>query len=349
MSQIKIAGQPVGSGYPAFVIAEAGVNHNGDTGMAHQLIDAAVKAGANAIKFQTFKTEHLVTKTADKATYQKDTTDAVESQYKMLKRLELMPEIHEQLITHCQDVGIIFLSTPFDEPSADLLEVLDVPAFKTPSGDITNLPYLAHIAGKGRPMIVSTGMSYLGEVETALRTIEAAGNPPVVVLHCVSSYPTLPPDVNLRAMHTMATAFNVSVGFSDHTIGMAIPLAAIALGACVLEKHLTLDKTLPGPDHQASMTPDELHTMIDGIREIEAALGDGCKRPTVDETKNAAVVRKSLVAAIDISSGQHLESDMIAIMRPGDGLQPALKPALIGRTAAQDIAAGTVLRYELLV
>jgi N-acetylneuraminate synthase/N,N'-diacetyllegionaminate synthase len=266
----------------------------------------------------------------------------------MLQRLELLPEMHRELMAYSEARGLLFMSTAFDEISADLLDSLDIPAFKIPSGEITNLPYLRHIARKQRPMIVSTGMATLGEVETTLHTIHAEYAVPVVVLHCVSSYPTAPQDVNLRAMHTLRTAFDVPVGFSDHTLGAVVPLAAVALGACMIEKHLTLDKSLPGPDHQASMTPDEFAAMMRDIRAVEAALGDGRKRPTSDELQTAAVVRKSLVAAVNIRAGQTLDADMIAIMRPGTGLPPADYDTLIGRTARRDIPAGTVFTHEIL-
>ena len=348
MQAIEIAGRKIGPGHPCLIIAEAGVNHNGDLGLAHQLIDVAIQAGVDAIKFQTFRAERLVTADAPKATYQLETTSAGESQFEMLRRLELDADAHGALIAHCLDKHVVFLSTPFDEASADLLETLGVPAFKTPSGEITNLPYLGHIARKNKPMIVSTGMAFLGEVETAVRTIEAAGNQAFALLHCVSNYPANPADINLRAMQTMARAFNVPVGYSDHTPGIEVALAAVALGACIIEKHFTLDRNLPGPDHQASAEPVELAALVRGIRIVEAAMGDGRKRPAASEANTAAVARKSLVAAGDIPAGAALTETMIAFKRPGTGLPPAMREFLIGRVTRTAISAGTLLTLELL-
>ncbi|MGB0383248.1 MAG: N-acetylneuraminate synthase [Ardenticatenaceae bacterium] len=348
MKTIKIAERAVGLGHPCFIIAEAGVNHNGSIEMARQLVDVAVLAGADAIKFQTFKAERLVTPDAPKANYQLETTGASETQYQMLHRLELSLEAHRELMAYCQQKGILFMSTPFDEQSANLLADLGVALFKIPSGEITNLPFLSHVAQKNKPMIVSTGMSYLGEVESAVRTIQETSNQKLVLLHCVSNYPADPADTNLRAMHTMATAFGVPVGYSDHTPGIEVALAAVALGACVIEKHFTLDRNLPGPDHRASLEPDELAGMIKGIRVVEAALGNGCKLPAASEANTASVVRKSLVAARDLLAGTVLTKDMIAIKRPGTGLSPSMRDELIGRTLNQDIQRGTLLALEML-
>jgi len=348
MNTLKVAGHQIGQDYPCFVIAEAGVNHNGNLDMAHQLIDVATQVGADAIKFQTFKAAHLVTANAPKAAYQLAATDAGESQFEMLQRLELDANAHAALVAHCREKHLVFLSTPFDETSADLLETLGVPAFKTPSGEITNLPYLSHIARKNKPMIVSTGMAFLGEVETAVRTIEATGNHAFALLHCVSNYPANPTDTNLRAMHTMARAFNVPVGYSDHTPGIEVSLAAVALGACIVEKHFTLDRNLPGPDHRASAEPAELATLVRGIRIVEAALGNGRKQPAASEANTAAIARKSLVAAYDIPVGSLLTEAMIAFKRPGTGLPPAMREFLIGRVTRTAISAGTLLTLELL-
>lgn len=346
--ELQIGGRIVGMNQPCFIIAEAGVNHNGDLNLAHQLIDVAVNAGADSIKFQTFKAERLATADAPKAAYQLAETNAGESQFEMLQRLELDAEAHRALIAHCLDKNILFLSTPFDETSADLLETLGVPAFKTPSGEITNLPYLGHLARKNKPMIVSTGMAFLSEVETAIRTIEAEGNHSFALLHCVSNYPANPADINLRAMQTMTCAFNVPVGYSDHTPGIEVSLAAVALGACIVEKHFTLDRNLPGPDHRASAEPAELAALVRGIRTVEAALGDGRKQPAVSEANTAAVARKSLVAACDIPEGATLTEMMIAIKRPGTGLPPAMREFLIGRAARTMISAGTLLTLDML-
>lgn len=347
MPEVRICGRIIGEGHPCFIIAEAGVNHNGDMNLAHQLIDVAVNAGTDAIKFQTFRAERLVTADAPKAAYQLETTNAGESQFEMLQRLELDADAHRALIAHCRDKHILFLSTPFDEKSADLLEALGVPAFKTPSGEITNLPYLNHIARKGKPMIVSTGMAFLGEVETAVRTIEAVGNHAFALLHCVSNYPANPADTNLRAMQTMARAFGLPVGYSDHTPGIEVSFAAVALGACIVEKHFTLDRNLPGPDHQASAEPAELAALVRGIRIVEAALGNGRKEPAESEANTAAVARKSLVAACDIPAGATLTETMIALKRPGTGIPPAICEFLVGRTARAAISAGTLLTLDM--
>jgi N-acetylneuraminate synthase len=348
MKVIDIAGCLVGPGHPCFIIAEAGVNHNGDMAMARRLIEEAARAGADAVKFQTFTAERLVSPDAPKADYQLQTTDREETQYQMLRRLELSEAMHHDLITCCQQQGVLFLSTPFDALSADFLARQGMAAFKISSGEVTNLPFLEHLARLGKPLIMSTGMATLAEVDTAIRTVRQAGNEQLVVLHCVSNYPTDPADVNLRAMQTMATAFGVATGFSDHTLGIEVPLAAVALGACVIEKHFTLDKTLPGPDHRASLEPDELVAMIRSIRNVEAALGHGRKEPAASEASTAAAARKSLVAATDIAAGTVLTSEVIAVKRPGTGLPPAMLPYVLGRTARHPIAAGQLLALELL-
>ena len=348
VAAVDIAGREVGPGFPCFIIAEAGVNHNGSLEMARQLIDVAAQAGADAVKFQTFKAEKVISPQAPKAAYQLQTTDAGESQLDMVKRLELPFDAFRDLYDYCQAKDILFMSTPFDEESADFLADLGVDVFKIPSGEITNLPFLAHIARKGKPMIVSTGMSYLGEVEAAVRTIEEAGNHDFVLLHCVSNYPADPVDVNLRAMRTLATAFGVPVGYSDHTLGIGVAIAAVALDACVIEKHFTLDRGLPGPDHRASLELGELTVLVQGIRTVEAALGHGRKEPAASEANTTAVARKSLVAARDIPAGAVLTKEMIAIKRPGTGLLPAMRSYLVGRTVRQTISAGTLLSLEML-
>ena len=345
---LDFAGRKVGTGQPCFIIAEAGVNHNGDLEIARQLVDVATQVGADAVKFQTFKAERLVTPNAPKAEYQLQATEAAESQYEMLRRLELSAEAHRDLMAYCQRKKLLFTSSPFDEESADFLADLGVAVFKIPSGEITNLPFLAHLARKGKPLIVSTGMSYLGEVEAAVHTLEETGNRDFVLLHCVSNYPAQPSDVNLRAMQTMASAFGAPVGYSDHTTGIEVALAAVALGACVVEKHFTLDRTLPGPDHQASLEPGELAALVRGIRTVEAALGHGRKEPAAGEANTLAVARKSLVAARDIPPGTALAEDLIAVKRPGTGLPPAMKPYLVGRIARVAIPAGTLLGWEML-
>lgn len=338
----------IGPGQPVFIIAEAGVNHNGDVRLARQLIDAAAEAGADAVKFQTFTAERLVAPGAPKADYQRRTTDGTESQLEMLRHLELSEETHRSLWAHCQQRHLLFMSTPFDEASADLLEALGMVVFKIPSGEITNLPLLAHVARKGKPMIVSTGMSTLEEVLTALQTIRQEGARDIVLLHCVSEYPADPADANLLAMHTLRDSGQVPVGFSDHTPGIEVALAAVALGACVIEKHLTLDHNLPGPDHAASLQPQQFRALVRGIRVVESALGHGRKEPSPRELKNAAVIRKSLVAARDIQQGTTLTQELIAIKRPGTGLAPALRSQMVGRTVVRDVPAGTLLTWAML-
>lgn len=346
-SPVTIAGRQIGSGQPCFIIAEAGVNHNGDPELARQLIDVAKTAGADAVKFQLFRADRLASAAAPKAGYQVRTTGGGESQLEMLRRLELPLEAHRALWDYCRARGMLFLSSPFDEDSADWLDALGVAAFKIPSGELTNLPFLAHVARKGKSLIVSTGMATLAEVEAAVRTIDAAGNRDVVLLHCVSNYPANPAEANLRAMQTMAEAFGLPVGYSDHTPGIEVALAAVALGACVIEKHFTLDRTLPGPDHRVSLEPQELVALVRGIRTVEAALGHGRKEPAPSEADTAAVARKSLVAAKDIAKGSTVTADSIAIKRPGTGLPPAVLDHLLGRTAIREIPADTLLTMEM--
>ena len=338
----------MGPGQPCFIIAEAGVNHNGDLDMAKRLVDLAAEAGADAVKFQTFTAEEVVAQNAPKADYQVRTTGADENQFDILKSLELPFGAFGQLKDYCHERNILFLSSPFGLDSIDLLAGLGVAAFKVPSGEITNLPYLTHAASHGKPLIVSTGMAYLSEVETAVRTIEAANNTQFVVLQCVSNYPADPADVNLRAMQAMATAFNVPVGYSDHTLGIQVPLAAVALGACVIEKHFTMDRNLPGPDHPASLEPAELAELVTGIRIVEAALGNGRKEPVPSEANTAAVARKSLVAARHIPAGATLTEELIAIKRPGTGLPPAMRQDILGRTVRVDIPADSLFTLDML-
>jgi N,N'-diacetyllegionaminate synthase len=347
--EVDVGTRKLGLGHPCFVIAEAGVNHNGDLQRAREMIDVAARAGADAIKFQTFKASDLVTAGAPKAGYQKDNTDAEESAYDMLRRLELGVEGFRELKVQCESLGVLFMSTPFDGGSVDLLEELEVSAFKIPSGEVTNLPLIKYIAAKGKPLLVSTGMSYIGEIEKVVRTVAETGNRGLVLLHCVSCYPARPSDVNLRAMATLEKAFAVPVGYSDHTVGNEIALAAVALGACVLEKHFTLDRSLPGPDHAASLEPAELEGLVRGVRAVELALGHGRKEPAAAELETAAVARKSLVVARDLPIGTVLREDMIEIKRPGTGLSPDLLPHVTGRTAARELAKGELLSLEALV
>jgi N,N'-diacetyllegionaminate synthase len=320
------------------VIAEAGVNHNGDPELAKRLIDAAAHAGADLVKFQTFSADRLVTASAAKADYQTRTTDAAEPQHAMIRRLELSRPVHETLIAHCRERGIGFFSTAFDIPSLDLLAELGLDRFKIPSGEITNLPYLRHVGGFGKPLILSTGMATLGEIEAAIDVLETAGTPRerITVLHCNTAYPTPMQDVNLRAMLAIRDAFGVAVGYSDHTAGIEVPIAAVALGATVIEKHLTLDRNLPGPDHKASLEPDEFAAMVRAVRNIELALGDGIKRPSPSEAKNKPIARKSIVAAAPIRAGETFTADNLAVKRPGTGLSPMRWDEVVGRRADQN-------------
>lgn len=320
------------------IIAEAGVNHNGDLDMARQLIDVAARAGADLVKFQTFSADRLVTEHAKKADYQVKTTDAAESQHAMIRRLELTRDMHEALIAHCMVRGIGFFSTGFDIESVDMLMQLGVDRLKVPSGELTNLPYLRHVGRIGKPVILSTGMATLGEIEAALAVLEEAGTPRarITVLHCTTEYPTPMCDVNLRAMASLRDAFGVAVGYSDHTAGIEVAVAAVALGATVIEKHFTLDRSLPGPDHQASLEPAELVQMVAAIRNIEQALGDGIKRPTPSELKNRPVARKSIVAACAIRAGERFTEGNLTVKRPGTGLSPMLWDEVLRRTAPRD-------------
>jgi N,N'-diacetyllegionaminate synthase len=322
------------------IIAEAGVNHNGDMSLARQLIDVAAEAGADRVKFQTFNADRLVTASAQKADYQNRTTDAAESQHEMLRRLELTREMHEELIAHCNKRGIQFFSTGFDPQSIDLLAELGLDCFKIPSGEITNLPYLRHVGRYAKPVILSSGMATLDEIGAALEILQQAGTPKsrITVLHCTTEYPTPMNEVNLRAMLTIRDAFGVVVGYSDHTEGIEVAVAAVALGAAVIEKHFTLDRNLPGPDHKASLEPDELRAMVAAIRNIERALGDGIKRPGPSEAKNMAVARKSLVAACVIHAGEVFSPSNLAVKRPGTGVSPMRWDEVLGCRAPRDFA-----------
>jgi N-acetylneuraminate synthase len=342
---LDIAGRLVGPGRPCYVIAEAGVNHNGSVELALELVAAAAAAGADAVKFQSFVAEEVVTPAAPKAAYQRQTTDAGQSQLDMIKALELAPAAHRAVLERCHALGVTFLSTPFDLPSLELLLALGVPALKVPSGEVTNLPFLARVGAAGLPVILSTGMADLEEVDGAVRVLKGAGCPGLALLQCVSSYPADSADVNLRAMATLAQAFGLPVGYFDHTLGIEVPLAAVALGACVLEKHFTLDRALPGPDHQASATPEELKALVAGVRKIEAALGHGRKEPAASEADTRDVARRSLVAARDIPAGATLSEAMIAIRRPGTGIGPALLGGVLGRVARREIKAGSLLAW----
>lgn len=348
VAPMNIAGRLVGPGRPCFIIAEAGVNHNGSLDLALRLVEAAADCGADAVKFQTFTAAEVASPQAPKAAYQRAGEGGEESQYAMLERLELSPEAHRALQARCRQLGLIFLSTPFGPASADLLDDLDLPAFKIPSGEVTNLPFLRQVAAKGRPVILSTGMCDLAEVGAAVEALDQAGCPALALLHCVSAYPADPAQANLRAMTSLAQAFGRPVGFSDHTPGNEVALAAVALGAAILEKHFTLDRALPGPDHRASAEPEEFKNLVAGVRKVESALGDGQKVLQPCEREIRDVARRSLVAARDIAAGQILEADLLLLRRPGTGLGPEWLPRLLGRPAARDIASGQLLSLEMI-
>lgn len=322
------------------IIAEAGVNHNGNIHLAKQLVDAAADAGADLVKFQTFNAKKLAIHTAPKAEYQTRTTDEAQSQFEMLSHLELDAGMHEILIAYCRSRDIGFFSAGFDIESVNYLASVGAERFKIPSGEITNLPYLRHIGGFGKPIILSTGMTRLGEIEAAIDVLETAGTPrtQITVLHCNTEYPTPMKDVNLRAMCVLRDTFGVGIGYSDHTSGIEVPIAAVALGAIVIEKHLTLDCNLPGPDHKSSLEPDEFALMVRAIRNIEQAMGDGIKRPSPSEAKNISIARKSLVAAKPIRAGEQFTADNLSIKRPGGGISPMLWDEVVGRVASKDFS-----------
>lgn len=320
------------------IIAEAGVNHNGSLEMAMQLIEKAAEAGVDYVKFQTFKSEKLVSRHATKAEYQKANTEGEDSQLKMLQQLELSVDDHLRLIEHCNHCGIKFLSTAFDLDSIDFLDSLNLDLWKIPSGEITNLPYLRRIAQKGNRVIMSTGMCEPEDIEAALNVLTTNGTPieNITLLHCNTEYPTPWNDVNLRAMHDIATRFNVPVGYSDHTKGIEVPIAAVALGATVIEKHFTLDNNLPGPDHKASLEPQQLKAMVDAIRHIEQALGNGVKQISESERKNITIARKSIVAATEIKEGELFTEENLTVKRPGGGISPMKWDEVIGTTASRN-------------
>ncbi len=321
-----------------FIIAEAGVNHNGSLQLAKRLVDVAVESGADAVKFQTFKTENVVCRGAHKAAYQQQTTSTDESQYEMLKKLEIDKDAHLELISYCRSNSIQFLSTPFDHDSIDMLNSFDMSIFKIPSGEITNLPYLRHIGDLGKEVILSTGMADIGEIEDALDVLLQCGlsKNKITVLHATTEYPCPLEEVNLRAMHTISAAFGVKVGYSDHTRGIEVPIAAVAMGASVIEKHFTLDRNMPGPDHKASLEPDELKAMVKAIRHIECALGDGIKKPSRSEVLNIPVARKSIVAARYIKTGEPFSAENLTVKRPGYGISPMRWDEVVRRQAVRD-------------
>lgn len=333
----NIGNKSVGHNSPCFIIAEAGVNHNGDIKLAKKLVDMALYAGADAVKFQTFKSEKLVTGYAEMAKYQKDNIGTEDSQFNMLKKLELSYNEFEELKKYCESKGIIFMSTPFDAESADFLNSIGLEGFKISSGDLTNIPLLQHIAGFNKPIILSSGMAVLGEIEEAVMSLKNKGMNDIAVLHCTSNYPAALESVNLRAMNTIKDSFNIIGGYSDHTEGITIPIAAAALGANIIEKHFTLDKNMEGPDHKASLEPEELKKMIEGIRNVEISLGSGIKIFSESEISTMQVARKSIVACRDIKKGERIGLEDLEYKRPGNGLSPKYYKELIGKKVAIDI------------
>jgi N,N'-diacetyllegionaminate synthase len=345
---MRVADREVGPGQPVFVIAEAGVNHNGDAAVARELIRTARDCGADCVKFQTFKAERLVTAQSPKADYQLQTTDREESQLAMLRSLEIAEAVYPLLLEECQKANIVFLSTPYSVEDVEFLDGLGVAAFKIASGQIVEPTFVRHVAAKRKPVILSTGMATLAEVDAAVRDVRETGNERLVLLQCTTNYPSRPEDANIRAMVTMRAAFDVPVGYSDHTQSEAAALAAVALGACVIEKHFTLDKALPGPDQSSSANPDEFRRLVRLIRETEAALGSGRKGPVAAEQRNALGMRRSLVAAVPIARGTVIAEAMIAYKRPGTGIRPERLGEVVGRVAARDIPRDGILAWEWL-
>jgi N,N'-diacetyllegionaminate synthase len=346
---IEIGGKQIGDGHPCFVIAEVGVNHNGSLELAKQLTDAAAEAGADAVKFQTFTAEKLISAGAPKSKYQEQTTGTAELQVEMVRRLEMPEQMTRSIAAYAATVGINFLSTGFDEQSIDLLDDIGVPAFKIGSGDVTDLPLLEFIGHKRKPVILSTGMSYLEEVQTAVATLFAAGCSDLALLHCVSNYPADPQEANLSVLRTLREAFHVPVGLSDHFLEDEIGVAAVALGARIIEKHITLDVSLPGPDHRMSLSPERFKKLVQSIRTVERSLGDGVKRPHNGERNVREVARRSIVAACSIAQGTTLTREMLTFKRPGTGIPPGQWEELVGRRTAHHIAFDSLIRMEDLL
>jgi N-acetylneuraminate synthase/N,N'-diacetyllegionaminate synthase len=336
----------IGPGHPCYVIAEAGVNHNGDVDLALRLVDAAVAAGADAVKFQTWVTERVIARDAPKAAYQIAATGGDEGQFAMVKRLELPFEAFARIAEHARSAGITFLSTPFDVESLAFLSSLGMPLIKVPSGEIDNPLLLRPVGRTGLPVILSTGMATLSDVDDAIGTLRAAGTREIAVLQCTSNYPADAADANLRAIPSLHATFGLPTGYSDHTLGISTALAAVALGACVVEKHFTLDRALPGPDHAASLTPEELGTMVREIRAVQSALGDGVKAPRAAEANTRSVARRSLYAARDIAAGERIDAEALLGMRPAGGVSTRHVDLFIGRAATRDLAAGTMLTWD---
>ena len=345
---IEIPGRKIGADSPCFVIAEAGVNHNGELDLAKRLVEEAAKAGADAVKFQTWITEKLLTPEAELAEYQRRNISREISQFEMLKQLELSQSAFREIKLHAERHSILFFSTPDEEDSADFLDQLGVAIFKIGSGEVTNLPYLRHVARKGRPIILSTGMSSLGEVEAAVRAIEETGNRQLCLLHCVSDYPADPADCNLRAMETLSAAFGYPVGFSDHTLGFDIAIAAVARGACVIEKHFTLSKDMEGPDHKASLDISELARMVRSIRIVERSLGDGKKKLLASELRTRELVQKRIVAARHLTQGETISECDVLLLRAGSGVDASSLPLVIGRVTRCSIPVHAGIEWVML-
>ena len=342
-----IGDRVIGSGAPCFVIAEAGVNHNGDLDLAKQLIDAAVDAGADAVKFQTFRAAGVVAEDAPSAAYQRVGDDR-DTQYELLRRLELDEDAHVALLEHARRRGIVFCSTPFDLPSVDLLDRLGVPFFKIASGDLTYTQLLRRVAAKQRPIVLSTGMADIDEVAAAVDTLSAAGAADVALLHCVSEYPAPIEDANLRAIPAMAQRFGLPVGLSDHTPGVTVAVAAVAVGAAIIEKHFTLDRALPGPDHRASLEPDDFAQLVRAVREVEGAMGTGKKQAAPSELANRDIVRRSVFAAVEVGEGEPITAEMLECKRPGDGIPASDIDRVVGRRPRRSIKVGEKLTWESL-
>lgn len=342
-TDILIGSKIIGSGARVFVIAEIGINHGGSVVQAEKLIDAAADAGADAVKFQSYRVDRLLIPSRDRYAQQ---TDGAESAYQMLRRCELSWDDQAKLKKRADMCDILFISTPFDEESADFLDSIDVPAFKIASGDLTHRPLLRHVGAKGKPILLSTGMSYLSEVADAVYTLRSAGAREIVLMHCVSSYPAMPSQMNLRALQTMQSYFELPVGLSDHSEGILASLTAVPLGAVVIEKHFTLDKNAPGPDHKASMDVADLKALVKSLRDVEASLGDGRKRPIDIEEEGRLFGRRSIVAAVDIRSGEKIAEWMLTFKRPGSGLEPRYFEKIIGTTARRNIGKDTILQWE---
>lgn len=345
---LNLSGFSIGAGYPVFIMAEAGVNHNGDRNLARDLIREAKHAGADCVKFQTFEASRVITRNAPKAEYQLKTTDPNESQFEMLRQLELTLDDYKGLIVQCKQEDIIFISTPYSPEDVDFLDDLGVPAFKMASIHIVEPHFLQYVARKGKPMFVSTGMATLAEVDEAVRAIRETGNDQIVVLQCTTNYPSRIEDANLRAMQTMRDAFDVLCGYSDHTQSDTACIASIGLGACVIEKHFTLDKSMTGPDHSSSFNPFEFEQMVKRIREAELSLGSSLKAPAAVEQRNALGMRRSIVAKRKIFSGEVITDDMLTFKRPANGLRPSLLSEILGRSARVDIEADEFLTWEIL-